>query len=232
MKAVLISFCVTLLASVGFTHTSFASPATRYVFRVRASIPVVTIVNDEMTVRKTLTGNDIINLALGRSLSTRVNPQTEVLALSTTFEDHDQHPTPNPVSKLIVWNPAADPGNQVTVVVATLTSLDFDTAFGTRRQTGQGIASGKFLATALGDPAKNGFFESSISGSGSSAGPHIKYNQNFQPLSVSPVGSAIFVGKLKFNLTDRDNVTTTFDGYALKGTLLLSGNAIGTFEEQ
>jgi hypothetical protein len=226
------SLLITCAALVAFVQTSLAE--TFYVFKVRASVPVVIIetgTNKDTTVRKTLANNDVINLTLGRPLTTPVKSKEEVLALATTFEDHSSPPTPNPVSKLIIWNPSTNPGS-VTAVVATLTSLDFDTAYGGARQSGQGVGSVKVLATTKGDPSKNGFLESALDGSGMCAGPHIKYTPGtFTPKSVSPVGSGTIVGKLEFTLTDSKGTTKTMTGYVLRGTLTLSGNAIGTFDE-
>ena len=46
-----------------------------------------------------------------------------------------------------------------------------------------------------------------------------------------PKGSGWIEGRLKFNVTDKDDVTTVFDGYVAQGLLKLSGKALATFLE-
>ena len=83
-----------LLSVIGAASALVAHPfiaqATEdyFVFRARASIPVLEVVSGQAVdkiAKMVLTGNDIVNLALGRSLDTKVNPKTEILAVAAPF---------------------------------------------------------------------------------------------------------------------------------------------------
>ena len=154
-------------------QTASVGATTYYVFKVTASIPVVRLVHptqDPAFVdRRTLLTNDVVNLALGRPLTTHVDPKTAVLALAMTFE---QHSTSSPLSKLIVFDPSQNGANQVVTVIATLSNLDWDSVATKTINSGQGLGNGQFMATTLGTPGKNGFLSSTFNGSGVCSGPH------------------------------------------------------------
>src|SRR4051794_19044199 len=71
------------------------------VFKATITIPVARVVigtDADAIVTKTLTSNDVINLALGRPLGTKIDAKHEVLAGDITFEDANGG---TPLSKLV-----------------------------------------------------------------------------------------------------------------------------------
>jgi hypothetical protein len=170
----------------------------------------------------TLKNADIINLALGRPLSTKI-AKNEVLAIAGTFES----PSMNPKAKLVVVDPAIAGPGQILAVVATLTQMDYELAFLNSSSKGQGVAEGNFLATTAGTPSENGFDLSPFCIGGVAGGPHVS---GFDLMKLSPVGSATLHGRFTFRFT-KEGVTTNFDGLVTKGTIRASGKPISMFTE-
>lgn len=203
-----------------------------FVFKVKATLPAVMDIGTggpgglpNNTLRVTLNNNNIINLALGKPMSSPVVSSTEILGLSTTFEASGT----NPVSTLIVYNPALSGTDAVVTTIATLDNLSWTEDETTSRDSGQGIASGNFLTTTLGNPTQNGFVSSPFSGSGLCSGPHIIYKDGHD-YKVSPLGSATLISQIQFNYTETGKPTVKFNGFITNGMLSISGNAIGTYE--
>lgn len=194
------------------------------VFKATLSLPAQMVVigtgpDYDKVVRKTLKNNDIINLALGRPLTTKVNVKTEVLAAAVSYES----PTNAPVSQLVVYDPTQNGQAGVVTVVATLQTLEWQNAYGPGVNTGFGVASGTFLATTLGNPVENGFHASTFTGSGSGAGKHLYIVSDEK---AAPVGTASIHSHLQFVYTDTQG-THDFDGYVVSGTARISGKPIG-----
>lgn len=194
------------------------------VFNAKLTLPAQMVVvgtgpDYDKVVRKTLKNNDLINLALGRPLSTKVNPKTEVLAAAVSYESASNAP----LSQLIVYDPTQNGQAGVRTVVATLQSLEWQNAYGPSLNTGFGVASGTILATTLGNPAENGFLASAFSGGGTGAGKHLYIVGDEK---ASPVASVFIQSHLKFVYTDTQG-THSFDGFVVNGTARLSGKPIG-----
>lgn len=174
---------------------------------------------DTIVTRK-LGNNDVINLALGRPLGTKVDAKTEILAGAGTYANDAAQ------SKLIVFDPTQNGVAQVKAVVGTVSSLDFVRAYQASKSTGSGIGTGVIAATTLGDPTKNGFLASTFSGSGGGSGSHDPFGGNSK---TSGKGTAS--GRLKFRFTDASNVTQVFDGIVVKAEGKVSGKPIGAFTQ-
>ncbi len=162
MKPVLI-----LLALLG--AACMTASAQTGVFNVKILLPVLEVqVNPEIdkVLTHKLANNEIVNLALGRPLDTKVDKETEVLAAAVTFETEGQPP----VSQLIVYDSTKTGQDGIVAVVGTMDMLEWQTAFLNKGRSGFGLARGKINATTHGTPAQNGFLESSVQGAGKCAG--------------------------------------------------------------
>jgi hypothetical protein len=161
--------------------------------------------NPVIGIRKLKT-NDIINLALGRSLATKPDKKTEVLALAA------DNTTPGPLSKLVVYNPTT---NTFTATVwdfsgvALFSNADFS--------DNVGIGNATFVATVLGDPTKNGFSSTTLSGGGTGKGTG----------GSAKAASTALSGRIMFTTTDANNVTTTIDGLVISSKFKAGGKTLG-----
>jgi hypothetical protein len=163
--------------------------------------------NPAVSVRK-LSSNDILNLALGRSLTTKPDKNTEILALA--MDDG----SPGADSKLIVYNPSA---NSVTTTVwaQSNATLVFN---GVEDSSGVGIADVNIQATTLGDPTHNGFAASVLSGGGSGKG-------NGSSVSASATSLS---GPLTFTVTDGNAAPVTIHGIVTGGKFKAGGKLLGS----
>jgi len=222
------AFLAIFTAALAFLHTPAANAQTSiFLFKVGATLPAsmtVSSTTGQTIVSKTLRTDDMINLALGRPLATKVDPKTEVLAAAVTYEISSG--TSAPLSRLVVCNPQLSGTAKVVVTVAQLNSIEFATEETGLRITGFGIAGGTLNATTMGTPSQNGFVQSTFNGAGSCAGPNTFGNQH----PANAAGKGVVFGEFKFNYTV-NGVTTHFDGYVTDGKLTLTGNAIGMFNE-
>ena len=162
--------------------------------------------NPAVLVRK-LSSNDILNLALGRSLTTKPDKNTEVLALA--LDDG----SPGDASQLVVWNPTA---HSVTTVVWAQTNahLIFN---GVDDTSGVGIADVNIQATTLGDPTHNGFAASVLFGGGGGKGNGVSVSASATSLS----------GPLTFTVTDGNAAPVTISGVVTAGKFKAGGKFLG-----
>lgn len=176
---------------------------------------------DILILRK-LKNDDIVNLALGRPLGTKVDKNTEILAMAGTFEDSGS----TPISRLIVFDPSQNGLAQVKATVIRGTTLQFQSAYlgATSGDVGTGTAT--IQATTLGNFAQNGFLSTTIFGSGEGTGSHLA-PPDFSPLGVKLKVKATLVGPITFNATPGGQ----FDGVIIKGEAKVSGKPIGMFTE-
>jgi hypothetical protein len=179
---------------------------------------VVTGSSADIIVQKKLGTNDIINLALGRPLGTKVDTNKEVLALEAFFETHGA----TPLSQLIIYDTTQNGIAGIVVVVATLDKLDWQNAYEKTVNAGFGVASGTIKATTLGTPASNGFLDSPFWASGSGSGKHLF---SVGDANASPKGGAVIGAHLKFVYTDGTGAHN-FDGLVTAGTAKISGKPI------
>jgi hypothetical protein len=207
------------VAAVVFTAMQSAANADWFfIFKAVAMMPVQQEATDskgnDIIIKKTLGSNDLVNLALGRSLSTKPNPDTEILALA-------HNSTTPSTSKLIVYNKNTQ---QIVATICKTTSLpgiQQTDKLNTEKEKGDGIAVVSFQATTLGTPAKNGV-TSATTAYGAATG-------SWTPTPTGPVfalKATALIGPMKFRVTDASNVTTNFDGLVVNGMFQTTGVAI------
>lgn len=207
------------------------------VFRVKILLPVLEvqipedIEKSDKIVTNKLGNDEIINLALGRAIDTKVNKETEVLAAAVTFEDRPSpdDPDPTPKSQLIVYDPTKNGTEGRLAVVGEMNMVRFDTAFLSKGRSGFGAAQGKILATELGDPSKNGFKESIVQGAGRCSGKFLWALDS--DADASPKGIVTIQGQVNYVYTD-DKGTHTVNGFVTNGLGKVSGKPIGGWEDQ
>jgi len=148
---------------------------------------------------KTLKTNDLVNLALGRSLATKLDKSTEVLAFAADAS------TPGAGSALVVFNPATK------TITATVWNFGNDFMLLSNEDFSKNSAFGSMVivATATGDAAHNALHATTLEAAGTG---------KFGSLSSTAV-----IGPVSFTFTDANNVTTTINGIVLKGKAKGSG---------
>jgi hypothetical protein len=197
---------------------ALASAADFAVWAATIKLSVQTSSDEGGFVTRKLGNTEIINLALGRPLKTKIDKNTEVLASSGTYADHVSE------SKLIVFDPSQNGIAQIKAVVATLTALDFENTSGGSKSQTTGFGSATFAATTLGNPAQNGFLSSPVQGAATGSATHDPFAAGTSKVS----GKSTLQGRIRFNYTD-DTGTHLFDGIITKGQGKLSGKPIGGF---
>lgn len=237
MKKTLLLVALLICVLVKAPALRAQAPQTYFIFKGSVTIPSTVLVVGQgnafdKLVKKTFTTNDIVNLALGRKLGSKVDPAKEIFALATYFEDSNR-PITNPISKVVIYDKTASGPARIKAVVATLDSLDFVNAYQATRNTGLGYATGKLVAATQGDPAKYGLLQTAITGSGLVSGGHstLPTPQNgFQQKATTMLGTITFEGRLKFNTTDASNVTTVYDGIFNRGVMMFSGKLLDSVD--
>jgi hypothetical protein len=178
----------------------------------------------DVIVTRKLGNNELINLALGRPLGTKVDSKTEVLATAITFEP----PSNAPLAKIVVFDPSQNGIAQVKAIVMTGTQLDYDTAYLATKSQGEGSATGTIHDTVVGDFANNHLIATTLTGGGQGSGTHI--NPQIPGFDVTVSGKSTFSGRIKFAALEK-GVPVTFDGFIVKGESKSSGKAIAFFSE-
>jgi hypothetical protein len=170
----------------------------------------------DQLVKTTLKENDIVNLALGRPLGTKVDKKTEVLAVALTSEG----PSTLPLARLIVFDPSQTGVAGVTAVVAKTTALDFDFAPGGK---GQGTVTAVIQETMLGTPAQNALHPSTVLATGvGTIGPLVA------PGLVNL--KAVVNGRVDFTSVVRGQPTAV-SGIIVTGKAQVSGKLLGSFSQ-
>src|SRR5262249_12973421 len=146
---------------------------TIYVFKASLTLPAVqTIVRQnadtDLVVTHKLGDKDLVNLALGRPLGSKVDGKTEILAWAGTFEPLS---SPTPFTRLIVFDPSQNGIAQVKATIARLQALAYATAYLGSKSDRVGAAAFAVQATA-GSPA-NGLLGGTLHGSGTLSGAHL-----------------------------------------------------------
>jgi hypothetical protein len=164
------------------------------------------------TLTQVLTTDDVINLALGRPLTTKIDTKTTALALAGDAS------TPGVGSSIIVVNPTT------RTLLATVFNLPiFDVIFANPPADTNAVvyATANVVATSGTGSVLNGFDSSSpnlsIAGTGKLTGK----------LSVT---STAFCGPLNFHTTNAENVTTSYQGIVIKGSFHVSAGSLGTLQ--
>lgn len=210
-----------LVAIAALTSASRAFAVSFYVYPATFKLVVQSIPDQygDLTLTKKLGNKEIINLALGRPLTTPIDKNTEVLAGAGTYADEAAQ------TKLIVFDPSQNGIAQIKAVVGTIQSLDFDKAYLASKSSGFGFGTTIFAATTLGTPAENGFLQSTLQGSGSGSGGHDPFGG-----TAKISGKGTLSGRLHFVFTDAGG-THTFHGIVTKGQAKVSGKPIGGFTQ-
>src|SRR5262249_39666142 len=146
---------------------------------------------------RTLKESDVLNLALGRALGTKVDKKTEVLAVAINADDN--------VGSVIVFDPSQNGLAQVTTTVAESTSQDLEKAYLNSGGKGYGAATGTVAATTLGNPAQNGLLQSTLWGGGGGSSSAAR--------SASVQGT--IAGRLSFRVTENGQ-THDLAGFIVK----------------
>jgi hypothetical protein len=189
-----------------------------FIFKAAAMMPVQIEGTDkngnDVIVKKTLGSNELVNLALGRSLAVKPNPETEILALA--------HNSSNPANtKLIVYNKTTQAIVATICNTVSLPGTQQTDKLNTDKEKGDGIAVVTFQATTKGNPGLNGF-TASTTAYGAATGA-------WTPTDNGPVfalKATALIGPMKFRITDALNITTTYDGLVINGMFQTSGVAI------
>jgi hypothetical protein len=186
-----------------------------FVFPVKISLPVrmVEVGTDPGSiVEKKLTQKDVVNLALGRPLGTKVDKKTEILAVAgARFEENIQK------GRLIVFDPSQNGLAQIKVVVAQPIVIDREVALLEKGEQGQGTMTGQVLE--VGDPGENGLH--ATIGWVSGDGKRKEDKGTFK---------GIVAGRVSFNTTENGQ-TKTFSGYVVNGKVSVSGKPIGMYSD-
>lgn len=182
------------------------------VFAVKVSLPVQYVAGGKI-VKRTLKESDIVNLALGRPLGTKVDKKTEILA--------EAQPYDNRGGMVVVFDPTQNGLAQVTTVVAELVSGDVEGAFLASKREGHGTGTGTVVATTLGDPTTNGLLASTIFGGGSGTATYFAGKASVK---------GTIAGRARFRFTEKGQ-TTLVDGFIVGGKGKVSGVALGIYED-
>jgi hypothetical protein len=198
-----------IVLSLALVMRSAPAPATTdtfVVFAASVTLPVLFQTIDshgqQVIATKTLKTADPVNLALDRSLATKLDKATETLAFASDVS------TPGAGSKLIVFNPTAQ-----TITATVFTTSNFVLLSNQDFSKNAAFSDVTIQTTAVGDPAHNGFQTTTLAmaGTGKSAGA----------FSATSMG-----GPITITFTDASNVTTTIGGLVVKGTLKASGKQL------
>jgi hypothetical protein len=231
-----------IIASIlGTPHSSFAVED-YFIFKTSVTLPLTyTIlgVGTDKILTKSLSGNDLVNLSLGRPLGFAVNKDKEMLVLGFTFThdglDAEQRPITPPLVKLMIYDKTATGTARKVQELATLTKLDYQEAFtGPGTNKGQGICAGTLLKTPAvvpppGDPTKQKINDDAeFHGSASVIQPGSGTGGDVESFALTAKSVSM---RLKITLTDKNGVTAPIDGYVLKGTFKTTGKRIDTYSE-
>ena len=177
---------------------------------LKVSLPVNVVVGSQI-VQRTLKEKDLVNLALGRPLGTKVDKKTEVLAVAFNADDA--------VGSAIVCNPSQNGLAQITTTVAEPTSKDLEKAYISQGVSkAYGALTGTIVATTLGNPAQNGLLESTLFGGGGGSA------------AASASGTGVIAGRLHFRVTENGQ-TRDLAGFIVKGKAKVSGKPLGFYDD-
>jgi len=186
-----------------------------FVFPVKVSLPVHMVAGNSI-VKRTFKEKDIVNLALGRPLGTKVDKKTEILAVAGARfpEDLDK-------GRIIVFDPSQNGLAQITTEVVEPLVIDTESALLPKGKQIHGTMTGQVLETAsgLGDPSKNALLPSIGWASGDGKRKDDKGSLK-----------GIVAGRGSCRITENGQ-TTTFSGLIVKGKVKISGKPIGMYSD-
>lgn len=214
-----------LVFAVAFSPRGATAAETIYVFKAGLTLPVVQPVvrpneDTDVVISRKLSDKDLVNLALGRPLGSKVDGKREILAWAGTFEPLI---SPTPHARLIVFDPSQNGLAKVRVTVARVRDVEYGTAYLASKSDRAGAAA-LLIEPTVGSPA-DALLGGTLHGSGTLSGAHItQINGEFVPPSLN--GKAIVGGRIQFRIGG-----AAFDGFVTFGKAKVSGKLLGTFEE-
>lgn len=182
------------------------------VFTLKVSLPVQYVANGKIA-KRTFKEADVINLALGRPLGTKIDKKTEILAEAQSYDDND--------GLVVVFDPTQNGLAQVTAVLAKRASADVEVAFLNKVREGHGTATGTVLATTLGDPSTNALLPSTIFASGTGTATYFEGKASVK---------GTIAGRAAFRITEHGQ-TTAVDGFIVNGKGKVSSVPLGIYED-
>lgn len=218
---------VSLIALTLLVHMAPSALAqdTYTLFKAAASLTVTKVIPGDIdtnfndsAVAKTLGTSDVINLALGRPLGTKV---TTMLAVAVVAEGPGMIGTPK--TRLVVYDPAAMGVTRIAATVATLTALDTEaTAPVNGARKGQGISGVQIVETVGGQDNK--FFSTTLRGAAmGKATANAATPGGLSAFSVAATGLA---GPLHVKFTTMRGLADEFDGFVIKSKFTAGGKPL------
>ncbi len=208
-----------IVALFALTPPRAARAADFLVFPAKMSLAIRSVIfgfDVDRLIKTTLKENDVVNLALGRPLGTKVDKNTEVLAVALTTEG----PSASPLARLIVFDPSQAGIAAVKAVVAKTTALDFDSAPDGK---GQGMVTAVIQQTTLGTPAQNALHPSTVVATGvGTVGPLVA------PGLVNL--KAVVNGRIDFDGLAKGKPTAV-NGIIVTGKAKVAGKLLGSFSQ-
>lgn len=189
------------------------------VYAVKAKLPVEQVEVGsflDTVVERTIKQNEIVNLALGRSPSTKVDKTTEILGLAVETGVVD------PRLKLVVFDPTKAGAARVTTVVANAGVVDFESGVVKNKPQGQGTGTADVQETSLGDPSSFALHSSTVSLTG--------FGKGAPGADSKLTVKAQVAGRLSFTDT-QDGSTTRIDGFVVNGKASVAGKPVGVYSE-
>lgn len=200
-------------------------------FAAAATIPVREVKPGDELVSKTLKGADLINLAMGRPLGTKIDPKKEVLALAVVSEGPGD--VAMPATRVIVYNPdpaVMNDADHVKATVFTLSTLSYDAALVSGKPTGQGIGTAAVVATPPvapdpgGDSTKNALFATTLNVAASAVATLSPADNSMTSFKLTLKGAG---GPFHFKYTDaKTPVSVEIDGIVVAAAFTTTGKPL------
>ncbi|MEQ1861797.1 MAG: hypothetical protein ABMA13_17910 [Chthoniobacteraceae bacterium] len=223
-----ILFLSILALSLASASAQFAVEGRHYLFKASALFPVqiekLDARGNTVVTKISLGTKELVNLALGRPINTRLNPRTEVLAVDVDDFTHNE-------TRLVVYRPDSGLIHPICVLAAGgMPSTKVSDNESVIKEKGTGLGPGTFVATDPSIPGadtnKNSLQSTDFCASSTgSFGP----GRNSPVFKLTATG---VIGDIKGKMTKiADTVTTDLDGLIIKGMFSASGGAIFTYFE-
>lgn len=198
------------------------------VYKLKLKLPITHVTNVGGVVKVetlTLTGDDFVNIVLGRQLGTKVHETKQILAIAGSTENNIA--MNGPKSHLIVYD--FDAHQPATTHVWDATSLAFQTAYLVTTEKGFGSGKADLFARTAADPAKGTIFAGTFAGAAVAGGGG---NPQATPFNAKIKGGMTGLsGRLHVKFTDKGGEPRDVNGIVLNGTFTISGQHIDKFTE-
>ena len=225
MKTLLstLTFCVALSLPLSLRAEEYV------VYKIALKLPIVHITNVggvDKVETLTLTGDDFVNIALGRQLGTPISKTKEILAIAGSTESNIG--MVGPKSHVIIYD--LEMHQPATPHLGDLTTLSFQTAFRfVAGDTGFGAGKGDVHAHTAADPAKGTIFATTMTGAAAAGGKGINPSGDFNVNLKGAVTSG--ASRLHLKFTDKKGNPVEVNGIVFSGTATVSGFHLDKFTE-